>query len=109
MFLEVLLLAEPGIRRGNENRKSLEKVFSMGKKPKYTFFKQTVAVDKYRYTKAIFFMNLSVLDFFKFASRMPQIVQILVSTFKIFRGIGGRGGGGGRGGRTLLEIFFFFH
>ena len=31
-------------------------------------------------------MNISVLDFFKFASRMPQIAQILVSTFKIFRG-----------------------
>ena len=34
----------------------------------------------------IFIMNISVLDFFKFASRMPQIAQILVSTFKIFRG-----------------------
>ena len=31
-------------------------------------------------------MNFSVLDFFKFASRMPQIVQILVSTFKIVHG-----------------------
>ena len=31
-------------------------------------------------------MNISVLDFIKFASRMPQIAQILVSTFKIFRG-----------------------
>ena len=31
-------------------------------------------------------MNISVLDFFKFASRMPQIAQILVLTFKIFRG-----------------------
>ena len=37
-------------------------------------------------TKLIFIMNISVLDFFKFASRMPQIAQILVSTFKIFRG-----------------------
>ena len=34
----------------------------------------------------IFIMNFSVLDFFKFASRMPQTAQILVSTFKIFRG-----------------------
>ena len=32
--------------------------------------------------KLIFIMNFSVLDFFKFASRMPQIAQILVSTFK---------------------------
>ena len=31
-------------------------------------------------------MNFSVLDFFKFASRMPQIVQIVVSTFKIVPG-----------------------
>ena len=39
-------------------------------------------------TKLIFIINISVLDFFKFASRMPQIAQILVSTFKIFRGGG---------------------
>ena len=37
-------------------------------------------------TKLTFIMNISVLDFFKFASRMPQIAQILVSTFNIFRG-----------------------
>ena len=36
--------------------------------------------------KLIFIMNFSVLDFFKFASRMPQTAQILVSTFKIYRG-----------------------
>ena len=36
-------------------------------------------------TKLIFIMNFSVLDFLKFASRMPQIAQIkFVSTFKIF-------------------------
>ena len=35
----------------------------------------------------IFIMNFIVLDFFKFASRMSQIVQILVSTFKIFQGV----------------------
>ena len=49
-------------------------------------------------TKLIFIMNFSVLDFFRFASRMPQITQmILVSTFKIFqmRGVGGGVGGGG--------------
>ena len=38
-------------------------------------------------------MNFSVLDFFEFASRMPQTAQILVSTFKIFPGGGGWGGG----------------
>ena len=45
-------------------------------------------------------MNFSVLRFFffKFASRIPQIAQILVSTFKIFQGVGGGGGGGGVGG-----------
>ena len=37
-------------------------------------------------TKLIFIMNISVLYFIKFASRMPQIAQILVSTFKIFGG-----------------------
>ena len=36
--------------------------------------------------KLISIMNFSVLDFFKFASRMPQIAQILVSTFKNFPG-----------------------
>ena len=37
-------------------------------------------------TKLIFIMNRSALDFFKFASRMPQIEQILVSTIKFFKG-----------------------
>ena len=46
-------------------------------------------------TKLIFIMNFSVIDFFIFASRMSQIAQILVSTFKIFHGRwGGEGGGG---------------
>ena len=43
-------------------------------------------------SKLIFIMNISVLYFFKFASRMPQIAQILVLTFKIF--------GGGEGGHA---------
>ena len=34
-------------------------------------------------TKLTCVMNFSVLDFFKFAYRMPKIAQILVSTFKI--------------------------
>ena len=41
--------------------------------------------------KLLLLMNCSVLHFFKFASRMPQIAQILVSSFKIFW----EGGGGG--------------
>ena len=36
--------------------------------------------------KVIFSMNFSVLDFFKFASWMPQTALILVSTFKFFPG-----------------------
>ena len=35
-------------------------------------------------TKLIFVMNCSVLHFFKFTYGLPQIAQILVSTFKIF-------------------------
>ena len=71
-------------------------------------------------TKLIVIMNFSVLDFFKFASRMPQIAQVkLVSTFKIFS-VGGEGGGGGRrkrwggGGGHAPDtphrnfLFFFF-
>ena len=56
-------------------------------------------------TKLIFIMNFSVPDFFKFAPRMPQITQIVVSTFKILRkGGGGRGGGGE--GMPLDSSFF---
>ena len=43
-------------------------------------------------TKLVFVMNCCVLHFFKFTSRMPQIAQILVSTFKIFQLGKGRGG-----------------
>ena len=55
-------------------------------------------------TKRIFVMNFSVLHFFKFASRMPQIEQILVLTFKIFQ----EGGGGGGCAQTTLEKSSFF-
>ena len=57
-------------------------------------------------TKLIIVMNFSVLQFFKLASRMPQIAQIIGSTFKIFRGEGG-GGDGGALPRTPLEISSF--
>ena len=36
--------------------------------------------------KLTFIMNFNVLEFFKFASRMPQIAQILVTTFKNVHG-----------------------
>ena len=35
--------------------------------------------------KLIFIMNFSVLDFFKFASRVTQSAHILVLTFKILQ------------------------
>ena len=64
---------------------------SVGKKSTNILFllKQPVCVDKLKVRKTIVIINFSVLDFFKFVSRMPQIAQILVSTFKIFQvGVG---------------------
>ena len=61
-----------------------EKIFSL-----QTFFK-TRWCRQIESTKLIFIMKFSVLDFFKSASRMPKIAQILVSTFNI---LGGGGGG----------------
>ena len=59
--------------------------------------------------KLIFVINFSVLHFFRFASRMPQIAQILVSTFKVFREHGGSGGGGGGAcPQTPLQSSSFF-
>ena len=46
-------------------------------------------------------MNFSVLHFFRFASRMPQIAQILVLTFQIFWV-------GGACPWTPLKTFLFF-
>ena len=63
---------------------------SMGEKiNKHTFFYKIKMMDLWMQiegTKVIFITNFSVLDFFKFASRMLQIAQILVLTFIIFRG-----------------------
>ena len=56
---------------------------------KHTFFSMKIKMmDLWMQTdgtKLIFVVNFSVLDFFNFPSRMPQIAQILVSTSKIFR------------------------
>ena len=63
-------------------------------------------------TKLIFVMNFSVLHFFKLASRMPQIAQILVSTVKIFhegRDGGGRGAGAEMPSDPPLNFLLFFH
>ena len=57
-------------------------------------------------TKLIFVMNFSVLHFFKFAFRMPQIAQILVFFSKILWG-GGGGGGGGACPQIPVEISSF--
>ena len=97
--------SEPGIHcgnedsRGNENRKLQKNIFSMEKINKHTFFSMKIKMEdlgmEIEGTKLIFIVNLSVLHFFKFASRMHQIAQILVSTFKVFWGVGR--GGEGRG------------
>ena len=92
-------VSEPGIPGGNkdsrrnENQKSLRNIFSVGKKIykyKHTFFSMKlrwwICECKLRVQNWIFIMNFSVLDFFKFTSRMPQIAHILVSTFKIVWG-----------------------
>ena len=67
-----------------------KKNFLLEKIDKHTFFPMKIQIIDLRMQievrKLIFIMNFSVLDFFKFASRMPQTAQILVSTCKIFRG-----------------------
>ena len=65
-----------------------EKWFPWGENQPYFFFffKKSHQCRQIEGTELIFIMNFSVLDFFKFASRMPQIVQILVSTFNNFWG-----------------------
>ena len=71
--------------------KVVGKKFSVGKKiDRHAFFSVKIKVIdlwmQIEVRKLIFIMNFSVLDFFKFASRMPQTAQIFVWTFKIFRG-----------------------
>ena len=109
-------LAEPGIYSGNKDscrneiRKSWENVFSMGAGVESTgilFSMKIKMMDLWMQiedtklmmmnlwmqiegTKLIFIMNFSVLHFFKFASWMPQIAQILALIFKIFLGGGGQ-------------------
>ena len=105
---------EPGIRRENEdsrgyeNRKPRKNIFYMEKKStSILFFSMKMKMmDLWTQTegvKLIFVMNFSALHFFSFASRMPQIAQILVSTFKIFREEGE-----GACPRTSLEVSSFF-
>ena len=94
LFVETRILAEMKI----ENRE--KKIFRGGKKSTSILFSMKIKMMDLQMqiedTQLIFVMNFSVLDFFKFASRMPQTAQILVSTFKILR--------------TPLEISsFFFH
>ena len=88
--------------------KIVEKYFFRGKNWQAYFFPMKIKMMdlwmQIEGTKLIFVMNFSVLDFFKFASRMPQIAQILVSTFKIFQE-------GGRACPWTLpwNVLSFFH
>ena len=73
--------------------KIVEKKFRLGEKiNKHTFFPMKIKMMdlwmQIEGRKLIFNMNFIVLDFFRFASRMPQgqTIQILVLTFKICRG-----------------------
>ena len=77
----------------NWKSKSLKKLISVGKISASILFvsRKIKMIDLWMQIedrKLIFIMNFSVLHFFKFASRMPQIAQILVSTYKIFGGEG---------------------
>ena len=97
----VKVLPESGIHCGNEdscrneNRNSGKNIFSVKKKSTsilFFFAMKIMMMDVWMQiegTKLKFVMNFIVLLFFKFASRMPQIAQILVLTFKIFWGEGG--------------------
>ena len=54
-------------------------------------------------TKLIFIMNFNVLDFFKFASRMPQIAQLNLDLQNF------PGGWGGHIQDLPRNVLFFFH
>ena len=106
--------SEPGIScrnedfHGNEHRKWLGKsVFCGGEIDKHTCFSVKINMMdlsmQIEGTKLIFIMNFSVFHFFKFASRMPEIAQILVSTFKIIQG-----GGGMHAPRPHRNVLSFF-
>ena len=60
--------------------------FPWKKMDKHTFFAMKIKLMdlwmQIEGTKLIFVMDFSVVGFFKFASRMPQIAQILILTFK---------------------------
>ena len=110
--------AEPGIccgnkdSRGIENRKSQKNTFSVEKRSTSILFysmkiKRMDLWMQIEDTKLILVMNFRVLDFFKFASRMTQIAQILVSTFKIFQG-GMKGRGKGLPPDPPRNLFNFF-
>ena len=105
-----LLISEPGVCCGKEDSRRnetqiLEKYIFRGKKLTSIHFsikfKMMDPCMQIEGTKLISIMNFRVQDFFRFAPRMPQIAQIIVSTFNIFPGGGGGGGevlgGGGEG------------
>ena len=93
-FILFWYLPVPSRKRGFSRKwksKFVEKnIFCWKKIDKHTIFPmKNKVIDLWvqiEVRKLIFIMNFSVLDFFKFASRMPHTAQIFVSTFKIFRG-----------------------
>ena len=95
---EMRILLEMNIENRGEKIVSVEK----NRQP-YFFFQTARRCLQIEGTKLIFIMNFSVLDFCKFASRMPQTAQILVSTFTNFQG---GGGDGGAYPGTYREFFF---
>ena len=104
---------EPGICSGNEDscgngNRNYGKVYFPWKKSTSILFSMKIKMIDLSMqaegTQLIFVMNCSVLHFFKFTSRMPQIAQISVSTFKIFWAW--LGGGDAPG--PLRNLLFFF-
>ena len=92
-----------GFSRKCKSKIVWKNIFRWKKIDQHTFFAMKIKmIDLWmqiEVRKLIFIMNFSVLDFFKFASRMPQTALILVSTFKIFRG--------GWGGMLCLYQYIF--
>ena len=85
-------LRKRGFSRKWKSKIAEQNIFCEKKNPSILFSMKIKMMDLWMQTegtKLKIIMNFSVLNLFKFASRMPQIAQILISTFKIFSGEGG--------------------
>ena len=123
--------SEPGIHRGNEdshgneNRKSRKRGFSRKWKSKIVetcIFRGKKEIDKHTcflwqlrwwiYERKLkvknWYSSWILACYISSNSRMPQIAQILVSTFTIFLGGAGVGGGGREHARDPPRNFLFF-